>query len=57
MEFVNDGGYEKEEFWDEEGLEFLKNSQAKYPHFWILENGTFKYRALSKIIDMPQIGR
>jgi len=54
MEFVKDGGYEKEEFWDEEGLEFLKNTQTKYPYFWILENGTFKYRALSKIIDMPQ---
>jgi len=53
MEFVNDGGYENEELWDEEGLEFLKKSNAKYPHFWVEENGKFRYRALSKIIDMP----
>ena len=54
MEFVNDGGYEREEFWDAEGLKFLKKSNAKHPHFWVKENGVFKYRALSKIIDMPQ---
>ncbi len=54
MKFVKDGGYENKEFWDEEGLAFLKNSNAKYPHFWIKENAEFKYRALSKIIDMPQ---
>lgn len=54
MEFVQEGGYENEEFWDEEGREFLKNSNAKNPHFWVKEDGKFKYRALSKIIDMPQ---
>ncbi|WP_457749910.1 5-histidylcysteine sulfoxide synthase [Sulfurimonas sp.] len=54
MEFVNDGGYEKEKFWDAEGLEFLKNSGAKHPHFWVKDKGVFKYRALSKIIDMPE---
>ncbi len=53
LEFVNDGGYEQEDFWDEEGLEFLKSSQAKYPYFWVKENDTFKYRALSRIIEMP----
>jgi len=53
MEFVNDGGYEREEFWDEEGIKFLKKSQAKHPHFWVKEEKFFKYRALSKIIDMP----
>ena len=53
LEFVNDGGYEREEFWDEEGLEFLKSSKAKHPHFWVKENDTFKYRALSRIIEMP----
>ncbi|QOP44136.1 5-histidylcysteine sulfoxide synthase [Sulfurimonas sediminis] len=54
MEFVNDGGYETKEYWDEEGLAFLQKSNAKHPHFWVKENGVFKYRALSKIIDMPQ---
>ncbi len=53
MEFVKSGGYTKEEFWDEEGKEFLKNSGAKHPTFWVLEDGTYKYRALSRLIDMP----
>jgi len=53
MEFVKDGGYENEAFWSKEGLEFLQRSNAKYPHFWVKEDGVFKYRALSKIIDMP----
>ena len=54
MEFVNDGGYEKLEYWDEEGRAFLKRSAAKHPHFWVEENGKFRYRALSRIIDMPE---
>ncbi|WP_297441416.1 5-histidylcysteine sulfoxide synthase [Sulfurimonas sp.] len=53
MEFVQDGGYETPEFWDEEGLDFLHKSDAKYPHFWIQEGNVFKYRAVSKMIDMP----
>ena len=53
MEFVQDGGYEKGEYWDKEGQEFLKRSGAKHPHFWIKEGDTYKYRALSKIISMP----
>jgi len=53
MEFVNDGGYENEEFWDEEGRKFLAISGAKYPVFWVKEAKAFKYRTLAKIIDMP----
>jgi len=53
MEFVLDGGYETKEFWDEEGLKFLERSKAKHPHFWVVENGIFKYRALSRLIDIP----
>jgi len=53
MEFVKSGGYENEEFWNEEGINFLKNSKAKHPTFWVLEEGVYKYRALSEVIDMP----
>ncbi|MDF1876467.1 5-histidylcysteine sulfoxide synthase [Sulfurimonas sp. SAG-AH-194-L11] len=54
LAFVEDGGYEREEFWDDEGREFLKNTQAQHPSFWIKEKNTYKYRTLSRIIDMPQ---
>lgn len=53
MEFVENGGYENEEYWDEEGREFLARTQAKYPPFWVKEKDGYRYRTLSKIIDMP----
>jgi 5-histidylcysteine sulfoxide synthase/putative 4-mercaptohistidine N1-methyltranferase len=53
MEFVQNGGYENEEFWDDEGKDFLTYTKAKHPTFWILEDKKYKYRALSKIIEMP----
>lgn len=53
MEFVQDGGYENSEFWDEEGIKFLEITGAKYPTFWVKDGNTYMYRTLSKIIDMP----
>jgi len=53
MSFVQDGGYLKKEYWDDEGLEYLKNSKAKHPEFWVLQNGVYLYRSLSEVIDMP----
>lgn len=53
LEFVENGGYEKEEYWSEEGLEFLKRSRAKQPHFWRQKDGDWYYRALSKEIPLP----
>ncbi|MDO8452955.1 MAG: 5-histidylcysteine sulfoxide synthase [Sulfurimonas sp.] len=53
MEFVQDGGYENREFWDDEGKKFLDIRKAKHPPFWVLENGIFKYRTLHSIINMP----
>lgn len=53
MEFVQNGGYTDAEFWDDEGEKYLEETGAKYPVFWVLEDGTYKYRALSKIIEMP----
>ena len=54
MEFVLDGGYENDEYWDAEGKKYLESSNAKYPIFWVLKNGVYSYRTLSAIIDMPQ---
>lgn len=54
MEFVQAGGYENEKYWNEEGRKFLQITQATHPPFWIEENGIYKYRALTSIIDMPK---
>ncbi len=53
MEFVEAGGYERSEFWDEEGKKFLELTKATHPTFWVLKDGKFKYRTLSSEIDMP----
>ncbi len=53
MEFVEAGGYENSEFWDEEGRKFLQLTKAEYPTFWVFKDGKFKYRTLSSEIDMP----
>jgi len=53
MEFVKNDGYYKLEYWDTEGQEFLKNTNATHPSFWIKDGNNFKYRAINKIISMP----
>lgn len=53
LEFVLDNGYIKNEYWDEEGLGFLKTTKAKHPHFWILKDGIYSYRTLTSQIEMP----
>jgi 5-histidylcysteine sulfoxide synthase len=53
MEFVKDGGYEKLEYWDDEGKKYLDIKKAKYPVFWIKDKDQFKYRTLCKEIDLP----
>ncbi|OHE16072.1 MAG: SAM-dependent methyltransferase [Sulfurimonas sp. RIFOXYD2_FULL_37_8] len=53
MEFVQDGGYENEEFWDDEGRKFLAISGAKHPTFWVKEDSWYRYRTLSRLIDLP----
>lgn len=53
MAFVTSGGYGESSFWDEEGQKFLEITGAKYPRFWILEDGVYKYRTLTSLIDMP----
>ncbi|MBD3840670.1 MAG: 5-histidylcysteine sulfoxide synthase [Campylobacterales bacterium] len=53
LEFVNDGGYTKLEYWDEEGKEFLKNKQPNHPVFWVLNNQKYYLRTLTKLIPMP----
>jgi 5-histidylcysteine sulfoxide synthase/putative 4-mercaptohistidine N1-methyltranferase len=54
MEFVQNGGYENEEFWDAEGKKFLAISKATHPVFWVKDGEKFLYRTLSREIEMPR---
>lgn len=53
MEFVNAGGYENFEYWDDEGKKFLDIKKAKHPVFWIKDADSYKYRTLCKEIELP----
>ncbi len=53
MEFVKNGGYERDELWCDEGRKFLEITGAKHPPFWVQDGNIYKLRALTKVIDMP----
>ncbi|NOQ47166.1 MAG: 5-histidylcysteine sulfoxide synthase [Desulfobulbaceae bacterium] len=53
LEFVEAGAYNTPEYWTEEGRAWLEYTKAQYPVFWIVSNGTFKYRALTEEMEMP----
>lgn len=56
LEFMNQGGYQKEEFWNEEGKSWLKSTKTHHPVFWVSdpENPTiYKFRSLSEVMEMP----
>ena len=53
FKFVEDGGYEKYQYWDDEGQRFLKQTKAKYPIFWYKKDDEFLYRTLTNVVKMP----
>ena len=55
LAFVEDGGYEKPEFWDNEGNQWRAFSPVKHPTFWLKkENDQAWYlRCMTEEIPMP----
>jgi 5-histidylcysteine sulfoxide synthase/putative 4-mercaptohistidine N1-methyltranferase len=53
LRFVEDGGYQKEQFWTDEGRRWLQFTKASQPLFWLGEAGGYRLRILAAIIDMP----
>jgi 5-histidylcysteine sulfoxide synthase/putative 4-mercaptohistidine N1-methyltranferase len=53
LEFVNEGGYEQDAYWQEEGLQWRNYVKAKHPTFWIEKNGTYFFRTMTQIIALP----
>jgi ergothioneine biosynthesis protein EgtB len=52
LEFINDGGYERFEFWLSEGWDWVKEHQAKFPLYWLKEEGdwfTFELNGLQTL--------
>ncbi|OQX75600.1 MAG: SAM-dependent methyltransferase [Epsilonproteobacteria bacterium 4484_65] len=56
LTFVEEGGYECDDFWSEEGVSWKKYTHAKYPLFWIEDDTAktgYRFRTLSREIDLP----
>ncbi|MEA5626939.1 5-histidylcysteine sulfoxide synthase [Nostoc sp. UHCC 0251] len=51
--FVKAGGYENQEYWDEESWNWKTRYNIQSPKFWLHENGSYKYRAMFDEIDLP----
>lgn len=56
LSFVKDGGYEKKEFWSEDGFNWRNFTQACHPTFWVYDEKSrdkYKLRTCFEEIDMP----
>ena len=51
--FVEGGGYEDDELWDEEGRAWRKFAKAAHPTFWLRERGAWRLRLMTDVVDMP----
>ena len=53
LDFVNEGGYENKEFWDEESWEWLQGENRSHPKFWVRDGEGYQYRAMFDQFDLP----
>ena len=53
LEFVEDGGYNTDEYWSEDGLQWRQFTQAQHPTFWLETKQGWQCRLMTEVIDMP----
>jgi len=53
LEFVEDGGYSNDSFWSDEGKEWRDTTQASHPLFWMKSDSGYRFRTLSREIELP----
>jgi 5-histidylcysteine sulfoxide synthase len=51
--FVKAGGYENQDYWNEESWQWKTEYNIQHPKFWLHENGSYKYRAIFDELDLP----
>ncbi len=54
LEFINDGGYLNDDYWEDEGLRWRKFKKTTHPTFWVKKDDGYKLRVLTKEIDFPK---
>ena len=53
LQFVQDGGYENPEVWDDAAWAWKTTDHITHPKFWIAHNGHYQYRAMFDEMDLP----
>lgn len=53
LSFVEAGGYQKDEYWLEEGLAWRRFAQAEHPSFWVKQADSWKLRLMTAEVNMP----
>jgi 5-histidylcysteine sulfoxide synthase/putative 4-mercaptohistidine N1-methyltranferase len=53
LEFIEDGGYQQDHWWSEEGLAWRTYHQAQHPEFWRGEPGRYRLRLMTEEIPLP----
>jgi len=51
--FVEAGGYQHDDWWQEEGLAWREFTQAKHPTFWVKSPKGWQLRLMTELVDMP----
>ena len=53
VDFVEDGGYQNDAWWTEEGLAWRRFAGARHPEFWREDAQGWKLRLMTEVVDMP----
>jgi len=53
LKFVEDGGYERQSYWTEEGWSWKSYKQAGHPQFWIQSDSGWLLRLVATLVPMP----
>lgn len=53
LQFIEDGGYQTEKFWTEEGWRWKTYIQAEHPLFWRKKGDQYQLRLVFEEIEMP----
>lgn len=54
LQFVNDGGYEQQELWSEDGWNWRVESGISHPVFWQKDNDAWQLRTMFHLVPLPQ---
>lgn len=53
LSFVQAGGYENADYWEEEGNQWREYTQASHPVFWLKTSQGFRYRSMLEEHELP----